>query len=186
MLLTIVILSDDAMSFLSNCLAIANLPRVNQYRLYVRAAAAGKLTQAMRRLISQESTFKESRVTTAVRHRRQKKRKLCGRALPMGPWGRVVDSISSRLAFYPPTPSTYEVREHDDHSEELYINPTVSYVSLIVHALCHSLVTLMVGISIKWSIVMCSGRNIQLVRCPDVSSQHASLIAIRAASRDEL
>ena len=139
----------------------------------------------MRRLFSQESTFKASRATEALQRQRQKKSKLCGRALPMGPWGRVVDSISSRLAFYPPTPPTYEVREHDDDTEALYINPTVSYVSLRIISL--SLVTLVVvGISIKWWIVMYSGRNIQPVQCPDVSLQHVSLIAIPAASRDEL
>eukprot|EP00210_Caulerpa_lentillifera_P006389 g6103.t1 len=50
----------------------------------------------------------------------------------MGPIGRVVDSISSKLAFFPPTPPTYEVRQHDDNTGALYIHPTVSYLSRVV------------------------------------------------------
>jgi hypothetical protein len=38
-------------------------------------------------------------------------------------WDRLVQNISSRLAFFPPTPSTYAVREHEDGTGELYIQP---------------------------------------------------------------
>lgn len=41
----------------------------------------------------------------------------------MGPWGRLVENISSKLAFFPPAPSTYDVREHADGSGELYLHP---------------------------------------------------------------
>ena len=41
----------------------------------------------------------------------------------MGPWGRIVENISSKLAFFPPAPSTYDVREHADGSGELYLHP---------------------------------------------------------------
>ncbi|KAG2436711.1 hypothetical protein HXX76_006236 [Chlamydomonas incerta] len=41
----------------------------------------------------------------------------------MGPWGRLVENISSRLAFFPPTPPTYAVREHQDGTGEQYIQP---------------------------------------------------------------
>ena len=47
-----------------------------------------------------------------------------GRAWPrQGPWGRLVDSISSKLAFFPPQPATYEVRTHNDGTGEDYIQP---------------------------------------------------------------
>ncbi|KAK9817194.1 hypothetical protein WJX72_010875 [[Myrmecia] bisecta] len=41
----------------------------------------------------------------------------------MGPWGRFVDSISSRLAFFPPEPATYALRNHQDGARELYVHP---------------------------------------------------------------
>jgi len=41
----------------------------------------------------------------------------------MGIFNRAVDSIASKMAFFPPQPPSYEVLEHDDGSEELYINP---------------------------------------------------------------
>eukprot|EP00210_Caulerpa_lentillifera_P007568 g7228.t1 len=50
----------------------------------------------------------------------------------MGLWGHVVDSISSKLAFFPPTPPSYEIKEHDDNTGDLYISPTVSYLSKVV------------------------------------------------------
>ncbi|KAF5834751.1 Alpha/Beta hydrolase protein [Dunaliella salina] len=42
-----------------------------------------------------------------------------------GPWRDFVDSISAQFAFFPPRPSTYEVREHRDGSGELYIRPLI-------------------------------------------------------------
>lgn len=41
-----------------------------------------------------------------------------------GPWGRLVESISGKLAFFPPKPATYSVEEHGDGLGELYIQPT--------------------------------------------------------------
>lgn len=41
----------------------------------------------------------------------------------MGPLNRIVDHVSSKLAFFPPRPSTYQVAEHQDGSHELYIQP---------------------------------------------------------------
>ncbi|KAG2497625.1 hypothetical protein HYH03_004365 [Edaphochlamys debaryana] len=41
----------------------------------------------------------------------------------MGPWDRLVENISSRLAFFPPQPPTYAVREHPDGSGEKYLHP---------------------------------------------------------------
>lgn len=41
----------------------------------------------------------------------------------MGPWTRFVDNVSGKLAFCPPTPSTYEVKQHSDGQRELYIQP---------------------------------------------------------------
>ncbi|PNW86031.1 hypothetical protein CHLRE_03g207041v5 [Chlamydomonas reinhardtii] len=41
----------------------------------------------------------------------------------MGPWDRLVENISSRLAFFPPTPATYAVREHQDGTGEQFIQP---------------------------------------------------------------
>jgi hypothetical protein len=40
-----------------------------------------------------------------------------------GPWGKVVDNIASKLAFFPPTPPSYVVEEHKDGTGELYIQP---------------------------------------------------------------
>lgn len=40
-----------------------------------------------------------------------------------GPLAKVVDHISSKLAFFPPRPATYQVAEHKDGSHELYIQP---------------------------------------------------------------
>lgn len=40
-----------------------------------------------------------------------------------GPWGRMVDGIASRLAFFPPTPPSYTVEEHKDSTGQLYIQP---------------------------------------------------------------
>lgn len=41
----------------------------------------------------------------------------------MGPWARFVENLSSKLAFFPPTPSSYDVKEHKDGTRELYIQP---------------------------------------------------------------
>lgn len=40
-----------------------------------------------------------------------------------GPWGRMVDGIASKLAFFPPTPASYRVEEHKDGTGQLYIQP---------------------------------------------------------------
>jgi hypothetical protein len=37
---------------------------------------------------------------------------------------RLIDHISSRLAFFPPTPASYGVQAHTDNPSELYIQPT--------------------------------------------------------------
>lgn len=50
----------------------------------------------------------------------------------MGPWARLVDNISSKLAFFPPAPPTYEVREHQDGTGELYIQPTLPFLLKVV------------------------------------------------------
>jgi len=42
---------------------------------------------------------------------------------PPGPWARMIDNIASKLAFFPPTPASYSVKEHKDHSNQLYIQP---------------------------------------------------------------
>lgn len=41
-----------------------------------------------------------------------------------GPWGRFVEGIASKLAFFPPDPPSYEVKEHKDASRQLYVQPT--------------------------------------------------------------
>jgi pimeloyl-ACP methyl ester carboxylesterase len=41
----------------------------------------------------------------------------------MGPLAKIVDHISSKLAFFPPRPATYQVKEHADGTGELYIQP---------------------------------------------------------------
>jgi hypothetical protein len=47
-----------------------------------------------------------------------------GPAVPhSGPWGKVVDNIASKLAFFPPQPSSYSVEEHKDGTGQLYIQP---------------------------------------------------------------
>lgn len=38
-------------------------------------------------------------------------------------WTRIVDSISSGLAFFPPTPPSYRILPHGDGNHELYIEP---------------------------------------------------------------
>jgi hypothetical protein len=40
-----------------------------------------------------------------------------------GPWGRFVEGIASKLAFFPPDPPSYEVKEHKDASRQLYVQP---------------------------------------------------------------
>lgn len=40
-----------------------------------------------------------------------------------GPIGRLVDSVSSKLAFYPPTPSSYAILTHNDGTGQLYVQP---------------------------------------------------------------
>lgn len=42
----------------------------------------------------------------------------------MGPWGRFVENVSAKLAFFPPQPSTYTVEAHSDNGE-LYIQPAL-------------------------------------------------------------
>ncbi|KAG1675417.1 hypothetical protein FOA52_012336 [Chlamydomonas sp. UWO 241] len=46
--------------------------------------------------------------------------------MPPGPWGRLVDSISQKLAFFPPRPATYTVEEHKDGSGQLFVAPVDS------------------------------------------------------------
>lgn len=41
----------------------------------------------------------------------------------MGLLRGVVDSVSAKLAFFPPSPPSYQVRAHDDNPDELYISP---------------------------------------------------------------
>lgn len=41
----------------------------------------------------------------------------------MGLLRGVIDSVSAKLAFFPPTPPSYEVKGHDDRPDELYISP---------------------------------------------------------------
>lgn len=50
----------------------------------------------------------------------------------MGPWGRLVENLSSKLAFFPPQPSTYEVAEHKDGTGELYIKPLVQGIPRVL------------------------------------------------------
>lgn len=47
-----------------------------------------------------------------------------------GPWGKLVENISGKLAFFPPRPSTYRVEEHKDGTGELYIQPQQGCVHL--------------------------------------------------------
>ena len=53
-----------------------------------------------------------------------------------GPWGRMVDHISSKLAFFPPRPATYELKEHLDGARELYIQPSLQCAPLPMLASC--------------------------------------------------
>ena len=41
----------------------------------------------------------------------------------MGPWGRFVEGIAKGLAFFPPSPPSYTIKEHQDGTGELYIEP---------------------------------------------------------------
>lgn len=50
--------------------------------------------------------------------------------LVAGPWGKLVENISGKLAFFPPRPSTYRVEEHKDGTGELYIQPQQGCVHL--------------------------------------------------------
>eukprot|EP00197_Chlamydomonas_leiostraca_P005147 CAMPEP_0202876228 /NCGR_PEP_ID=MMETSP1391-20130828/28675_1 /ASSEMBLY_ACC=CAM_ASM_000867 /TAXON_ID=1034604 /ORGANISM="Chlamydomonas leiostraca, Strain SAG 11-49" /LENGTH=340 /DNA_ID=CAMNT_0049558033 /DNA_START=86 /DNA_END=1109 /DNA_ORIENTATION=+ len=49
-----------------------------------------------------------------------------------GPWGRFVERISSQLAFFPPSPPSYTVLEHQDASRELYIQPTTTDIPKVL------------------------------------------------------
>ena len=40
-------------------------------------------------------------------------------------WSRIIDSISGRFAFFPPTPPSYTLEPHGDGQRELSINPIV-------------------------------------------------------------
>jgi hypothetical protein len=42
----------------------------------------------------------------------------------MGPLSKLVDNISSKLAFFPPSPPTYEVATHLDGTKDKYLQPT--------------------------------------------------------------
>jgi hypothetical protein len=39
-------------------------------------------------------------------------------------WTRLVDALSSRAAFYPPDPPSYELAAHGDGAHEAYLRPT--------------------------------------------------------------
>eukprot|EP00955_Chlamydomonas_euryale_P031365 329569-Chlamydomonas_euryale.AAC.4 len=40
-----------------------------------------------------------------------------------GPWGRFVENVSGKLAFFPPRPATYRVEEHKDGTGDDFIQP---------------------------------------------------------------
>ena len=42
----------------------------------------------------------------------------------MGLLGKLVDNVSSKLAFFPPSPATYDVLTHLDGTNERYLQPT--------------------------------------------------------------
>ncbi|CAD7695612.1 unnamed protein product [Ostreobium quekettii] len=50
----------------------------------------------------------------------------------MGPWGRLVETISSRLAFFPPSPPTYQLLTHQDGTGELYIQPDLPQLQKVL------------------------------------------------------
>uniref|UniRef100_A0A383W7Y1 Serine aminopeptidase S33 domain-containing protein n=1 Tax=Tetradesmus obliquus TaxID=3088 RepID=A0A383W7Y1_TETOB len=58
-----------------------------------------------------------------------------------GPWGRMVDGIASRLAFFPPTPPSYTVEEHKDSTGQLYIQPVERGYQRVPSARVHWLQT---------------------------------------------
>lgn len=41
----------------------------------------------------------------------------------MNPWTKFVDNIAAKLAFFPPSPPSYAIREHDDGTGEFYVQP---------------------------------------------------------------
>eukprot|EP00882_Tetradesmus_deserticola_P011071 GHRQ01011706.1.p1 GENE.GHRQ01011706.1~~GHRQ01011706.1.p1 ORF type:complete len:144 (+),score=57.74 GHRQ01011706.1:347-778(+) len=65
---------------------------------------------------------------------------LQGRRGP-GPWGRMVDGIASRLAFFPPTPPSYTVEQHKDATGQLYIQPVERGYQRVPSARVHWLQT---------------------------------------------
>ncbi|KXZ53545.1 hypothetical protein GPECTOR_7g995 [Gonium pectorale] len=52
----------------------------------------------------------------------------------MGPWDRLVENISSRLAFFPPSPPTYAVCEHPDGTGDKYLQPLAPDVPKVLQA----------------------------------------------------
>ncbi|GAX81505.1 hypothetical protein CEUSTIGMA_g8933.t1 [Chlamydomonas eustigma] len=50
-----------------------------------------------------------------------------------GPWGRFVEHISGKLAFFPPRPPTYQVLEHLDGTGDLYLQPSTSDIPRVLH-----------------------------------------------------
>lgn len=40
-------------------------------------------------------------------------------------WCRMLDKISGPMAFFPPSPPTYEVDRHGDGGKEAYVKPTL-------------------------------------------------------------
>lgn len=59
----------------------------------------------------------------------------------LGPWGRIVDHVSSKLAFFPPRPSTYLLKEHSDGNRELYIQPVLRGCRKVLSCSVHRLHT---------------------------------------------
>lgn len=47
----------------------------------------------------------------------------------LSPWARMVDAISSRLAFFPPAPASYEVRQ-DARDGQPYLHPSKRFFVL--------------------------------------------------------
>lgn len=59
-----------------------------------------------------------------------------------GPFGRAVESLGGKFAFFPPRPPTYEIKEHSDGAHELYIQPLDSRSSKVPQAIVRRIETL--------------------------------------------
>jgi hypothetical protein len=69
-----------------------------------------------------------------------------------GPWGRMVDGIASRLAFFPPTPPSYTVEEHRDATGQLYIQPVERCVAFPASTTSASVLCFMSCIAAKQQV----------------------------------